>query len=221
MPDVPVAQVSAGGGRFLRPFRGLRQENWGRVEPILVGLQRKSDKPLPGKSLSAGEQVVIDARMTPLQRKRIEMLAKIVGPIAKDQLAAVPGNMASAEASLPNQRMFGGLRDVAPPNELIDGRFMPWLKLRNAIVGYLGYQGDPGFLQLAGTDVRRSAGCQRLQAERHRPVAVAVWRRMPSSPSSRRCWPRWRRSCVSSRRGSRPSSDCTSTTSPRADHAVS
>ena len=55
---------------------------------------------------------------------------------------------ASAEASLPNQRMFGGLRDVAPPNELIDGRFTPWLKLRNAIVGYFGYQGDPGFLQL-------------------------------------------------------------------------
>ena len=25
---------------------------------------------------------------------------------------------------------------------------MPWLKLRNAIVGYLGYQGDPGFLRL-------------------------------------------------------------------------
>ncbi len=33
--------------------------------------------------------------MTPLQRKRIEMLAKFVGPIATDQLAAVPGNMAA------------------------------------------------------------------------------------------------------------------------------
>ena len=78
----------------------------------------------------------------------MEMLARFVGPIAKDQLAAVPGNMASFEASLPDQRMFGGLHDVAPPNELIDGRFMPWLKLRNAIVGYLGYQGQPGFLGL-------------------------------------------------------------------------
>ena len=34
------------------------------------------------------------------------------------------------------------------PNELIDGRFMQWLKLRNAISGYLGYQGDPGFLRV-------------------------------------------------------------------------
>jgi hypothetical protein len=56
--------------------------------------------------------------------------------------------MGALEASLSNQRLFGGLRDVAPPNELIDGRFMPWLKLRNAIVGYLGYQGEPGFLGL-------------------------------------------------------------------------
>ena len=157
---------------------------------------------------------MIDARMTPLQRKRIEMLAKIVGPIAKDQLAAVPGNMGTFEASLPNQRMFGGLRDVAPPNELIDGRFMPWLKLRNAIVGYLGYQGDPGFLRLLELMFGGAAGRQRLQAERHRPVAIAVRARMPSSPSSRRCWPRWRRSCVSSRPGSRPNCACTSTTFP-------
>ena len=91
---------------------------------------------------------MIDARMSPLQRKRIEMLARYVGPITSDQLAAVPGNMGTFEASLPNQRMFVGIRDVAPPNELIDGRFTPWLKLRNLIVGYLGYQGDPGFLRV-------------------------------------------------------------------------
>jgi hypothetical protein len=59
--------------------------------------------------------------------------------------------MAALEISMPSQRMFGGLRDVAPPNELndaMDGRFIPWLKLRNAIAGYLGYQGEPGFLRV-------------------------------------------------------------------------
>ncbi len=147
IPDLPVQQVSRAEAASYARFLAYAQENWGRVEPILVGLQRKS---LTNKEQGAGkrEQVVIDARMTPLQRRRIEMLAKIVGPIAKDQLALVTGNMGTFEASLPNQRMFGGLRDVAPPSELIDGRFMPWLKLRNAIVGYLGYQGDPGFLQI-------------------------------------------------------------------------
>jgi len=141
VPDLPVQQVSKAQANSYTRFVAYAQENWGRVEPMLVGLQRKS---LPGKR----EQVVIDARMSPLQRKRLEMFAKLVGPITNDQFSTLPGNMGIFEASLPNQRMFGGLRDVAPPNELIDGRFMPWLKLRNTIVGYLGYQGDPGFLRL-------------------------------------------------------------------------
>jgi hypothetical protein len=141
VPDVSVRQVSKAEADSYARFVAYAQENWGRVEPILAGLQHKV---LPGKR----EQVVIDARMTPLQRKRIEMLAKIVGPIVNDQLASVPGNMGTFEASLPNQRVFGGLRDAAPPSESIDGRFMPWLKLRNGIVGYLGYQGDPGFLRV-------------------------------------------------------------------------
>ena len=141
VPDVPVTQVSSAEADSYARFIAYAQENWGRIEPVLLGLQRKS---LPEKR----EQVVIDARMTPLQRKRIEMLARFVGPITKDQLASVPGNMAAVEARLPNQRVFAGLRDVAPPSELIDGRFTPWLKLRNAIVGYLGYQGEPGFLRV-------------------------------------------------------------------------
>ena len=141
VPDVPVRQVSRAEAESYGRFLAYMQENVGRVEPMLVGIQHKV---LPGKR----EQVVIDASMTPLQRKRIEMLAKIVGPIAGDQLAAVPGNMAALEISIPNGRMFGGLRDAEVPNELIDGRFMQWLKLRNAISGYLGYQGDPGFLRV-------------------------------------------------------------------------
>ena len=146
VPDVTVGQVSQAEADSYARFVAYAQENWGRIEPILAGVQHKA---IPGKSpADKREQVVIDARMTPLQRKRIEMLAKIVGPITKDQLAAVPGNMASFEASLTNQRMFGGLRDVPPSNDVIDGRFMPWLKLLNSVSGYLGYQGDPGFLQL-------------------------------------------------------------------------
>ena len=86
VPDVPVEQVSQAEADSYARFVAYAQENWGRVEPILVGLQRKIPA-IHGKR----EQVVIDARMTPLQRKRIEMLAKIVGPIANDQLAAGAG----------------------------------------------------------------------------------------------------------------------------------
>ena len=207
VPDVPVGQVSRAEADSYARFVAYAQENWGRVEPILVGLQRKS---LPGKR----EQVVIDARMTPLQRKRIEMLAKIVGPIAKDQLAAVPGNMAHvrgqpaepADVRRPARRGPAQRIDRRPLHALAEApqrdRRLPRLSRRSRLPAP------------AGTDVCRAAGCQRLPAERHRPVAIAVRARMPSSPSSRRCWPRWRRSCVSSRPRSRPNSACTSTTFP-------
>jgi hypothetical protein len=141
VPDVGVQRISRAEAESYGRFLAYSLENVGRVEPMLVGIQHKAQ---PGKR----EQVVIDASMTPLQRKRIEMFAKVVGPIATDQLAAVPGNMAALDLSIPNGRMFGGLRDAELPNELIDARFMQWLKLRNSVSGYLGYQGEPGFLRL-------------------------------------------------------------------------
>jgi hypothetical protein len=111
---------------------------------MLVGLQHTAQ---PDKR----EQVVIDARMTPLQPKRLEKMARIVGPVTTDQLAAVPGNMAAMEISVPNGRLLGGLRDALPANEANDSigsRFIPWLKLGSMISGYFGYQGDPNFLNI-------------------------------------------------------------------------
>jgi len=164
VPDMPVRQASRSEAASYARFAAYAEENWGRVEPILVGLQHNS---LPDKR----EQVVIDARITPLQRRRTEMLAGLVGPITTDQFAAVPGNMAAFEASLSKQRMFGGLRDVAPPSDLIDGRFMPWLKLRNVIVAYLGYQGEPGFLGLLEL---MFAGPQDANGYKHN--VIGLWR---------------------------------------------
>ena len=116
--------------------------------------------------------------MTPLQPKRLEKLARIVGPITTDQLAAVPGNMASLEISVPNGRLLGGLRDALPAgeaNDAIGSRFIPWLKLRTMISGYVGYQGDPSFLGVLDLMFRRPGRRERLQAEYYRPLAAAIW----------------------------------------------
>ncbi len=142
VPDVPVERISRREAESYGRFVAYCQENIGRVEPMLVGLQHKVQ---PGKQ----EQVIIDARMTPLQQKRLQQFARILGPITTDQLAAVPGNMATLEISVPNGRLVGGLRDALPAgeaNEFIGARFIPWLKLGSMISGYFGYQGDPSFL---------------------------------------------------------------------------
>ncbi len=141
VPDLPVEQISAAEADSYARFVAYSAENFGRVEPMFVGLQRKT---LPGKR----EQITVDARMTPLQRKRIDFFAKHAGPVQNDQFAAVAGNMASLEVSLPNERVAGGLQDVTPTTSQINSSILSLLNLPTMVVGYLGYQGDPGPFQL-------------------------------------------------------------------------
>ena len=91
-------------------------------------------------------RIVLDLRMTPLDRRRVAMLGLWAGPADPQRLAAVPGNLAACEAVLPGQRLFLGLRDVVPPLEIPGGRFFPWQRLRDTVIGYLGHAGQPGGL---------------------------------------------------------------------------
>ena len=142
VPDVPVRASQPGGGRFLRPLRGLRP---GELGPGRADPRRLAAQVAPRQARAGGDRRPHDAACN-ASGSRCSPRSSARSPTTSSPPCR--GTWARFEASLPNQRMFGGLRDVAPPNELIDGRFMPWLKLRNAIVGYLGYQGDPGFLRL-------------------------------------------------------------------------
>ncbi|MGA2064199.1 MAG: hypothetical protein ABSG86_04500 [Thermoguttaceae bacterium] len=139
VPDVPVEHVTQAEAQAFRRFADVYRDKWGRIEPITIALRHKS--------LAGGqEQVVVDVRMTPLDRRRVAMLQLWAGPADPQQLAAIPGNLAAFEAVLPSQRVFGGLRDVVPPLDIPGGSFFPWLKLRNTVIGYLGNKGQPGLL---------------------------------------------------------------------------
>lgn len=146
VPDMPATQVTRAEAESYRKFAEVCRQQWGRIEPITVAVQRKT---LPGKQ----EQVVLDIRMTPLSRQRVEFFRTWAGSPEKTQLAAVPGNVAAFDAVLQNQRLFGGVRDVAPPTAmgLLQGglaaaNFMPWDTFRNTVIGYLGSTGQRGIL---------------------------------------------------------------------------
>jgi hypothetical protein len=139
VPDVPIERISQAEEASYQRFANIYVEQWGRVEPIIAGIQRKS---LEGNR----DQVVIDVRMTPLSRQRLEFFKKWAGPADKTRLAVVPGDMAAFEAVLSNQRLLGGLRDVVPPVDTFDGRSFPWAGLQNIVVGYLGRLGQGGGL---------------------------------------------------------------------------
>ena len=110
VPDVPVQEISRAEGDSYARFLAYAQENWGRVEPILVGLQRKA---LAGKSdagKSAWKAASGDRRPhEPLQRKRIEMLGQNRRPDRQRPACRGAGEHGHASRpACPDQRMFGG-----------------------------------------------------------------------------------------------------------------
>ena len=142
VPDVDVERITQAEDASYRRFAQSYSEKSGRMEPIMVGVQRKR---LVAENR---EQVVLDIRMTPVPRQQIELLQRIVGPADKTGLAPLRGDMGTFEAVLPNQRLFGGMRDMVPPITVGEGNLLSWVGFRNFIVGYLGNVGEPGMLAL-------------------------------------------------------------------------
>ena len=74
------------------------------------------------------EHIVLDVQLTPLAAKNYETIALALGPINKQRVAPVPGDMVSGDAILSGNllaskglaqpqgsyRLFGALRDAAP-----------------------------------------------------------------------------------------------------------
>lgn len=129
--DVPVASVTAAEADAYRQFGTFYQEHWRRLDPILIGIKRQQ---LPNRL----EEIVIDARMTPVAKENYERLQQQVGKADKTQLAPVPGNRFALEVVRPTARIFAGVRDFGMPFDLSNGGWLPETRLRDAIVGYLG-----------------------------------------------------------------------------------
>jgi hypothetical protein len=147
IPDVEVTKVTPSEADQYRQFNTFYQANWQRLEPILVGLQRTATS-------GNRDRIVIDARMTPIQRVQFELLNQFVGPADTMRLAPVPGDVVSMEAVLPQQRLFGGLQNLRSPLDPT-GQLLPFGMLHRISEGYLGYQGQPGWL--GGLDNRMVA----------------------------------------------------------------
>jgi hypothetical protein len=139
VPDMPPQLLTAAEEAGYERFAEFYRSEWGHIEPITIALKRK---PMPENR----EQVTMDVRMTPLSRKRVEMLEKLAGQADKNRLPPVPGDLAFFDAVLKGQRLFGGLRDVVPPTEIRQVRILPWRMLRDTVFGYLGSMGNPGLL---------------------------------------------------------------------------
>jgi hypothetical protein len=137
VPDVPITSVSAAEARDYNEFSRAFREHWGRMDPVLVALRREA---LPQNR----EQITIEAQFNPFDAKHYETLGQWFGPADDRQMAPVRGNILQFEAVMKQQRIFGGLRDVALPVQWGDARTLHLTRLRDAAVGYLGTTGELG-----------------------------------------------------------------------------
>ena len=116
--------------------------------------------------------MVIDARLMPFDRRHVEFLSQWVGPADKLRLASVPGDMAAGEVVLSGQRLFGGLRDVGSPLDVMRGSGTIWDRFRSLLVGYVGSYGPPGLLGLLDTMIPGPADAAGYASSR-----LGLWRR--------------------------------------------
>ncbi len=140
--DVPVEKITQSEVAEYKKFAEFYRTQWGRMDPIIAGVKRTALK-------DNREQVVVDVLMSPFAPQHFKLLRQWIGPADQEQLAAIPGDMASVELMLTGQRIFAGLRDVGrPPSNAFP---LPWGalgRLRDFLVGYIGTTGELGLLSV-------------------------------------------------------------------------
>jgi hypothetical protein len=122
--DITFEQTTPTEARHYDDFVAWFQSKWSQIDPVVAGIRRE-----PSKLREPGvERIIVDAELTPMAAKNYETIATALGPISKQRLAAVPGDVVSGEVVLSGNllaskglaapqgayRLFGALRDGVP-----------------------------------------------------------------------------------------------------------
>ncbi len=140
VPDTAVEQVTRFESDEYKKFADFYRANWGRIDPIIAGIKRT---PQPDNR----ELVVADVLMTPFAPSHFNLLKAYAGPADTKRIAPIAGDLAAFDAVLSDQRIFGGLKDFGPPQDIRFTRLLPLGRLREWLVGYIGTAGEIGVLR--------------------------------------------------------------------------
>jgi hypothetical protein len=124
VPDVAFDMVTAADAHRYTDFASWLQSKWPQIDPVVMGVRHE-----PSRLNEPGvERIVLDVQLTPLAAKNYDTIASALGPLSKQRLAPVPGDIVAGEASLSGNllaskglaapqgayRLFGALRDAVP-----------------------------------------------------------------------------------------------------------
>lgn len=137
--DISVNRASPQEVQLYEEFLAHYATQWRRLDPVIAAIQRES-------AGTNRERIIVDARVTPLAKENYENLVAKMGPPDKYELAPIEGELGRFEISLSRGRLFGGLYDIVPPLDIVDGRVVPTGRIRDILIGYLGTTGELGLL---------------------------------------------------------------------------
>ena len=111
--------------------------NWGRMDPMIAGVKRT---PLNDNR----EQAVVDVLMSPFAPQHFAMFKQQLGPADQQRFAPIAGDMATLEVVMTGGRIFGGLCDLGPMQDVGATSWLVPGKLQELLVGYVGTTGELG-----------------------------------------------------------------------------
>ncbi|MDA1055070.1 MAG: hypothetical protein O3C40_32000, partial [Planctomycetota bacterium] len=141
IPDVELRSVTASEAESYSAKALYYQENWRRMDPLMVGMKRYA--------LGEGniERLVVDANISPLAEEKYGWLMAMIGPPTGVRIVTPADELISMQASLRGgpfvssdvpHHLFLGVRDVPSNANLQPTGFLETVRLLRETPGYLG-----------------------------------------------------------------------------------
>jgi hypothetical protein len=176
IPDVKINGITQSEATRLQSLNAQLSEQWRRMDPVLVGIQRFS---LDEKDR---ERIVVDANMLPIDEGKYGWVLSVLGPPTRQMITPAQGDVIAAQAAIrggllmptiPPHHMFLGVQDIPPAWESPPKGLLQIFNMIRSTPGYLGSWPRAGFLDLLpfnlGGSVPDANGFSRLP--------FGLWRR--------------------------------------------
>ncbi|MFO1062453.1 MAG: hypothetical protein U0892_01085 [Pirellulales bacterium] len=149
--DVEISGITSEEAERYGKLKAFYENQWQQMDPMLVGLRRFQSPQNPNR-----EQVAIEAYAAPFEKNKSGWLGDMLGPASPVAIQLPADDVISGQALMngtaplaaPRQpyHLFGGVKDMIPPNPEDTQGLIQTLRALKATPGYMGAWPGPGYL---------------------------------------------------------------------------
>jgi hypothetical protein len=120
VPDVVIAAATPSEALAYRSFARIYSGEWQQMDPVIIGVKRSAlAVDAEGRKR---ERITFDVHITPYSRQHYGDLTRYLRKADSLRWEKVPGDIASFQLNLMNQKFSAGIGDVFPLAVISDGR---------------------------------------------------------------------------------------------------